>query len=60
MLGGEAFRETLNSVSPILVVPAGNVKFWLVMALITSDEVIPLASKACGSISTDTARTLPP
>ena len=60
MLGGDEFSDTLNSVSPIFVVPAGSVRFCVVMALMMSEEVIPLASKACGSISTDTARTLPP
>ena len=60
MLTGEEFIEMLNSTSSILVVPEGSVRFCVVIALMTSEEVIPFDRKASGLISTDTARALPP
>ncbi len=60
MVSKPAFMRTAYSVSPILVVPDGKVRFCAVIAFITSAGVTPLASNEAGSRSTMIWRGLPP
>ncbi len=59
-LRGLALSFTAYSVVPIFCVPAGNVRFWLPMAVLTSTAVRPCARNASGCRSTCTWRVAPP
>ena len=57
---GLPFRRTWYSCMPIFTVPAGRIRFWSPIAPEMSDALMPQAYIFSGSISTMTARILPP
>jgi len=57
---GLLFRSTSYSLSPILAVPDGMVRFWAASATLTSLGVSPFDSSAFRSRSTMISRTFPP
>ena len=60
MVSGELLVASTYSVAPILAVPDGSTRFWVLTALTTSFGVRPLASKALVSRSTEMTRCFPP
>src|ERR1022692_1320199 len=60
IVSGDALVPSTYSVPPILAVPDGRIRFWVLTALMTSFGVNPFASSAAVSRSTDMTRCLPP
>ena len=60
--GGRAVVEADKEVwrTPILASPAGRIRFWLPMEVVTSSAETPLAVMAWGSRSTLTSLSAPP
>jgi len=59
-VSGDPLVANTYSVPPILAVPEGKTRFWVLTALTTSVGVKPLASNAAVSRSTEMTRCLPP
>ncbi len=60
IVAGVALVRTTYWVSPILAVPDGRVRFWVLIAFTTSSGVRPRDTSLAGSMSTMIWRYLPP